>query len=80
MLQMAPSVQFTLVLVTVWVDLVSTDINGDGNTDVLAVNAANDRLKLFVGNNLGELHRIPICKQVELHRRSRLPISIANQS
>ena len=41
------------------VDLVSTDINGDGNTDVLAVNAANDRLKLFVGNNLGELRRIP---------------------
>ncbi len=41
------------------VDMTSADLNGDGNMEVLAVNAANDRLKLFVGNNLGELSRIP---------------------
>ncbi len=71
------------------VDLVSTDINGDGNTDVLAVNASNDRLKLFVGNDLGELHRIPDLQTgrapsavavADLDRNQSLEIITANRS
>ncbi len=41
------------------VDMVAADLNGDGNEEVLAVNNANDRLKIFVGDNLGGLNRIP---------------------
>ncbi len=71
------------------VDLISTDINGDGNTDVLAVNESNDRLKLFVGNNLGELRRIPDLQTgraplavavADLDRNQSLEIITANRS
>ncbi|WP_164101843.1 FG-GAP-like repeat-containing protein [Candidatus Laterigemmans baculatus] len=41
------------------VDGVAADLDGDGVEEVLAVNQQNDRLKLFVGNNLGELERQP---------------------
>ncbi|MCA9128356.1 MAG: VCBS repeat-containing protein, partial [Planctomycetales bacterium] len=39
------------------VDVLAIDLNGDGNEEVLAVNENNDRLKLFVGDNLGNLTR-----------------------
>ena len=39
------------------VDQLSFDLDGDGNEEVLAVNEANDRLKLFVGDNLDRLNR-----------------------
>ncbi len=39
------------------VDVLAVDLNGDGNEEVLAINEANDRLKLFVGDNLGGLTR-----------------------
>ena len=39
------------------VDILSVDLNGDGNEEVLAINEDNDRLKIFVGDNLGGLTR-----------------------
>ncbi len=39
------------------VDILAVDLNGDGNDEILAINEANDRLKLFVGDNLGGLTR-----------------------
>ncbi|TWT56318.1 tRNA nuclease WapA precursor [Allorhodopirellula solitaria] len=39
------------------VDLTTVDLDGDGNEEVLAVNQQNDRVKLFVGDNLGGLTR-----------------------
>ena len=41
------------------VDTLAVDLNGDGNEEVLAINEHNDRLKLFVGDNLGGLTRQP---------------------
>ncbi len=40
-------------------DLLTLDINGDGNDDAFAVNTDNSRIKWFLGNNLGELTRQP---------------------
>ncbi|QEG20491.1 putative Ig domain-containing protein [Mariniblastus fucicola] len=40
------------------VDVLTVDLNGDGNEEVLAINEDNDRLKIFVGDNLGGLTRI----------------------
>ena len=40
------------------VDLLTVDLNGDGNEEVLAINEDNDRLKIFVGDNLGGLTRL----------------------
>lgn len=37
--------------------MLSVDLNGDGNEEILAINETNDRLKLFVGDNLGRLTR-----------------------
>ncbi|XZE22169.1 FG-GAP-like repeat-containing protein [Pirellulaceae bacterium SH449] len=39
------------------VDHVAADLNGDGNEEILAINEANDRLKIFLGDNLGRLTR-----------------------
>lgn len=39
------------------VDHVAADLNGDGNEEILAINEANDRLKIFLGDNLGGLTR-----------------------
>ncbi|WP_182865076.1 FG-GAP-like repeat-containing protein [Rhodopirellula sp. JC639] len=41
------------------VDLVTVDLNGDGNEEVLAVQEQMDRLQIFVGDNLGGLTRQP---------------------
>ncbi len=40
------------------VDVLTIDLNGDGNEEVLTINEDNDRLKIFVGDNLGGLTRI----------------------
>ena len=40
-------------------DIVSVDLNGDGNDDVLATNTDNSRVKWFLGDNLGNLNRQP---------------------
>ncbi|MDZ4848723.1 MAG: FG-GAP-like repeat-containing protein [Pirellulaceae bacterium] len=40
-------------------DIVSADLNGDGNDDVLATNFDNSRVKWFLGNNLGQLVKQP---------------------
>ena len=40
------------------VDVLAVDLNGDGNEEVLAINEDNDRLKIFVGDNLGGLTRL----------------------
>ena len=42
-----------------WSMGLAVDLNGDGNEEILAVNEHNDRLKLFVGDNLGGLTRQP---------------------
>ncbi len=39
------------------VDQLAVDLDGDGNEEVLAVNEANDRLKIFTGDNLDRLNR-----------------------
>jgi large repetitive protein len=39
------------------VDQTSVDLDGDGDEEILAVNEANDRLKIFVGDNLDDLNR-----------------------
>ncbi len=39
------------------VDSLSVDLNSDGNEEILAINEANDRLKLLVGDNLGNFTR-----------------------
>ena len=39
------------------VDVTSADLDGDGAQEVLAINENNDRVKLFVGDNLGGLTR-----------------------
>jgi YD repeat-containing protein len=39
------------------VDQLAVDLDGDGNDEILAVNEANDRLKIFVGDNLDRLNR-----------------------
>ncbi|MEL7499509.1 MAG: putative Ig domain-containing protein [Planctomycetota bacterium] len=41
------------------VDLLSVDLNGDGNEEVLAVQEQMDRLQIFVGDNLGGFTRQP---------------------
>lgn len=41
------------------VDLISVDLNGDGNEEVLAVQEQMDRLQIFVGDNLGGFTRLP---------------------
>jgi large repetitive protein len=38
-------------------DQLAVDLDGDGNEEVLAVNEANDRLKIFTGDNLDRLNR-----------------------
>ena len=40
------------------VDVLTVDLNGDGNEEVLAINEDNDRLKIFTGDNLGGLTRL----------------------
>ena len=40
-------------------DIVSVDLDGDGNDDVLATNTDNSRVKWFLGDNLGNLNRQP---------------------
>ena len=40
------------------VDVLTVDLNGDGNEEVLAINEDNDRLKIFEGDNLGGLTRL----------------------
>ncbi len=39
------------------VDQLAVDLDGDGNEEVLAINDANDRLKIFAGDNLDRLNR-----------------------
>lgn len=39
------------------VDQLAVDLDGDGNEEVLAINEANDRLKIFIGDNLDRLNR-----------------------
>jgi RHS repeat-associated protein len=39
------------------VDQLAVDLDGDGNEEVLAINDANDRLKIFAGDNLDRLSR-----------------------
>ncbi|MEM6470111.1 MAG: FG-GAP-like repeat-containing protein [Planctomycetota bacterium] len=39
------------------VDLITVDLNGDGNEEVIAVQEQMDRLQIFVGDNLGGLTR-----------------------
>ncbi len=39
------------------VDQLAVDLDSDGNEEVLAVNEANDRLKIFTGDNLDRLNR-----------------------
>ncbi|GAB5404689.1 MAG: hypothetical protein Aurels2KO_29200 [Aureliella sp.] len=41
------------------VDLVSIDLNGDGNEEILAVQEQMERLQIFVGDNLGGFTRMP---------------------
>ncbi len=40
-------------------DIVTADLNGDGNDDVLATNFDNSRVKWFLGDNLGGLTKQP---------------------
>ncbi len=39
------------------VDQLAVDLDGDGNEEILAINEANDRLKIFIGDNLDGLNR-----------------------
>ncbi|MFN3188953.1 MAG: FG-GAP-like repeat-containing protein [Aureliella sp.] len=39
------------------VDMLTVDLNGDGNEDVIAVQEQMERLQIFVGDNLGRLTR-----------------------
>jgi YD repeat-containing protein len=39
------------------VDQLAVDLDGDGNEEILAVNEANDRIKIMVGDNLDRLNR-----------------------
>ncbi|QEG23137.1 putative Ig domain-containing protein [Mariniblastus fucicola] len=41
------------------VDLLSVDLDGDGNQELLAVQEQMDRLQIFQGDNLGGLTRLP---------------------
>ncbi len=45
------------------VDQLAVDLDSDGNEEVLAVNEANDRLKIFTGDNLDRLNRQTDCSR-----------------
>ena len=71
------------------VDVLSVDLNADGNEEVLAIHEDNDRLKLFAGDNLGGLTRKPdlitgsapaAVAVADLNRDGKLELLTANRS